>query len=142
MNVDFDWARELTAVVNEVTQKEPTTISQVNSNVLPSPNQPGQFNLYTDHTFDQQHHGTRIAKSSVGEIHQSDLIGSGVGDLVRDTANQLFAKVSGTRIVRGKARRGLIFATVFVAYRMLGKTQNPNTLVRLFNISRKYALRG
>jgi hypothetical protein len=100
-----------------------------------------ETNLISDY-YGQSHHGTRISKTTTGTIRDEDLEGMGVVDQVKDIANTLFIKTVGSRIVRGNTRRGLVFGCIFVAYRMIDKTQNPNVLLKLFDIPRKHALKG
>jgi hypothetical protein len=61
---------------------------------------------------------------------------------VINLADKLYAGVTKEDIKRGNLRKGIIFACVFHAYHKLNKPQTPDTLQKVFNISRKNISKG
>lgn len=57
-------------------------------------------------------------------------------------ANHLYEEVTQKRIYRGNSRRGIIFACIFHAYKMNDLPQSCESLIQVFNIERKVALKG
>ena len=57
-------------------------------------------------------------------------------------ANQLYEEVTQKRIYRGNSRRGIIFACIFHAYKMNDLPQSCESLIQVFGIERKIALKG
>jgi transcription initiation factor TFIIIB Brf1 subunit/transcription initiation factor TFIIB len=56
--------------------------------------------------------------------------------------NSLYIQVTNDKIYRGNARKGIISACVFHAYKITGKPQIYKKIIRLFNISKKVGLKG
>ena len=50
--------------------------------------------------------------------------------------------MTGSKIFRGKSRKGIVFACVIQAYKKLNKPQNLEKIINLFNISKKRGLFG
>ena len=61
---------------------------------------------------------------------------------VINLSDKLYASVTKEDIKRGNLRKGIIFACVFHAYHKLNKPQTPDTLQKVFNISRKNISKG
>ena len=57
-------------------------------------------------------------------------------------ANSLYIQVTNDKIYRGNARKGIISACIFHAYKIVGKPQIYKKIIRLFNISKKVGLKG
>lgn len=57
-------------------------------------------------------------------------------------ANTLYEEVTQKRIYRGNSRKGIIFACIFHAYKMNALPQSCESLMQVFNIERKIALKG
>ena len=57
-------------------------------------------------------------------------------------ANSLYIQVTNEKIYRGNARKGIISACIFHAYKIIGKPQIYKKIIRLFNISKKVGLKG
>lgn len=57
-------------------------------------------------------------------------------------ANSLYEEVTQKRIYRGNSRRGIIFACIFHAYKMNELPQSCESLIQVFKIERKVALKG
>lgn len=82
-----------------------------------------------------------IRKESEKNIYQ-DVRDMGISDKVIRVANELFTEITSDNIRRGNARRSIVFACVFQAYKILGKPQNPETLIELFHITKSAGMRG
>jgi transcription initiation factor TFIIIB Brf1 subunit/transcription initiation factor TFIIB len=57
-------------------------------------------------------------------------------------ANSLYVQVSKDRIYRGNARKGIISACIFYAFKVIGKPLIYKNIIKLFNINRKIGLKG
>lgn len=65
-----------------------------------------------------------------------------ISSKVVQIANDLFIQMVNNNIRRGSARRSIIFACVFQAYKITGNPQNSNMLMDLFRINKKAAMKG
>jgi transcription initiation factor TFIIIB Brf1 subunit/transcription initiation factor TFIIB len=57
-------------------------------------------------------------------------------------ANSIYEEVTQKKIYRGNSRRGIIFACIFHAYKMNDLPQSCESLIKVFGIERKIALKG
>lgn len=57
-------------------------------------------------------------------------------------ANTLYIQVTKEKIYRGNARKGIISACIFYAFKVIGKPQIYKKIIQLFNISKKIGLKG
>lgn len=57
-------------------------------------------------------------------------------------ANDLYEKVTKKKIYRGNTRKGIIFACIYHAFNMNGNPQSCETLLQMFDIEQKVALKG
>lgn len=57
-------------------------------------------------------------------------------------ANKLYLQVSKGQIFRGNSRKSLVFACIFHAYKMIGQPQTHESLIKVFNLTRKTGLKG
>jgi len=64
------------------------------------------------------------------------------GDTIVSLANKLYGDITAGQIKRGKSRKGLIFACVYMAYKMAGRPRPPESLIPAFSISKKDGLKG
>lgn len=64
------------------------------------------------------------------------------GDTIVSLANKLYGDITAGQIKRGKSRKGLIFACIYMAYKMAGKPRPPEALIPAFSISKKDGLKG
>lgn len=65
-----------------------------------------------------------------------------ISSKVVQIANDLFVQMINNNIRRGSARRSIIFACVFQAYKITGNPQNPHMLMELFRITKKAGMKG
>lgn len=67
----------------------------------------------------------------------------GFGELIVSQANLIYQLTSNEQIHRGDLRKGIIFASIFIAYKESGNPQSCEKLIRIFdNMDRKIALKG
>jgi len=57
-------------------------------------------------------------------------------------ANSLYVQVTNDKIFRGNARKGIISACIFHAFKIIGKPQIYKKIIQLFNITKKVGLKG
>lgn len=57
-------------------------------------------------------------------------------------ANRIYTQVSKGQIFRGNSRKSLVFACIFHAYKMIGQPQTHESLIKVFDLTRKNGLRG
>jgi transcription initiation factor TFIIIB Brf1 subunit/transcription initiation factor TFIIB len=65
-----------------------------------------------------------------------------ISDHIKDVANNIYIQCSGEKVKRGCNRRGIVFASIFHAYKLDRNPQSCESLIALFNIERKDALKG
>jgi transcription initiation factor TFIIIB Brf1 subunit/transcription initiation factor TFIIB len=63
-------------------------------------------------------------------------------DHVVQLANSLYLQVTQDKIYRGNARKGIISACIFHAFKIIGKPQIYKKIIKLFNINKKIGLKG
>ena len=64
------------------------------------------------------------------------------GDKTVHLANQIYIQVTKGQIFRGHSRRAIIFACIFHAFKLQGKAQSHDKLIKIFNLTRKVGLKG
>jgi transcription initiation factor TFIIIB Brf1 subunit/transcription initiation factor TFIIB len=63
-------------------------------------------------------------------------------DHVVHIANSIYQGVTEQKVYRGNARRAIISACIFHAYKMIGEPQIYKNLIKTFNLNRKIGLKG
>jgi|TARA_B100001059_G_scaffold236660_1_gene288770 transcription initiation factor TFIIIB Brf1 subunit/transcription initiation factor TFIIB len=71
-----------------------------------------------------------------------DVENMGFSETIVTKADELYTQVTKGQIYRGNSRKAIVFACIFHAYKMSGKHQTPDNLVKLFGLSRKNGLHG
>lgn len=71
-----------------------------------------------------------------------DVQNMGFSETIVTKADELYTQVTKGQIYRGNSRKAIVFACIFHAYKMSGKHQTPDGLVKLFGLSRKNGLKG
>jgi transcription initiation factor TFIIIB Brf1 subunit/transcription initiation factor TFIIB len=66
----------------------------------------------------------------------------GFTDKIISQANTIYEQVTNNKIFRGNTRKGIIFACIFHAYKVLNNPQSCEQLIEIFEINRKIALKG
>jgi transcription initiation factor TFIIIB Brf1 subunit/transcription initiation factor TFIIB len=61
---------------------------------------------------------------------------------ITQIANSLYIQVTNEKIYRGNARKGIISACIFHAFKIIGKPQIYKKIIKLFNIPKKIGLKG
>jgi len=72
----------------------------------------------------------------------SDVQHMNISQHVKDLANKIYKDVCGIKVHRGAYRRAIVFASVFHAYKLTENPQSCESLIQIFNIQRKDALKG
>tara|TARA_Y100000389_G_scaffold150211_1_gene149735 strand:+ start:720 stop:1541 length:822 start_codon:yes stop_codon:yes gene_type:complete len=83
----------------------------------------------------------QIRKSEERNINK-DVENMGFSETIVSKADKLYSDVTKGQIFRGNSRKAIVFACIFHAYKMSGKHQTPDNLVKLFGLSRKNGLKG
>ena len=71
-----------------------------------------------------------------------DVENMGFSDKIVALANQIYIQVTKGKIFRGKSRKSIIFASVYHSYKINGKPQPHENLIKIFKLDRKSALNG
>jgi transcription initiation factor TFIIIB Brf1 subunit/transcription initiation factor TFIIB len=71
-----------------------------------------------------------------------DVENMGFSETIISKADELYSQVTKGQIYRGNSRKAIVFACIFHSYKVVGKHQTPENLIRLFNINRKNGLKG
>lgn len=71
-----------------------------------------------------------------------DVESYGFSDTIVAKADELYTQVTKGQIYRGNSRKAVIFACIFHAYKLAGKHQTPENLIKLFGLDRKNGLKG
>lgn len=82
-----------------------------------------------------------IRKTKEKTIYQ-DVQHLNISDHIKDMANDIYIQSSGNKVHRGSNRRGIVFASIFHAYKLDKNPQSCESLIKIFNIDRKDALKG
>lgn len=71
-----------------------------------------------------------------------DVENMGFSEKIISEANKIYFQVTKGQIFRGNSRKSLIFATIFHAHKVAGRALSHDTLINIFNLSRKAGLKG
>ena len=71
-----------------------------------------------------------------------DVENMGFGDKIVALANQIYTQVTKGQIFRGNSRKAIIFGSIFHSFKLSGKPQSHEKLIRVFELSRKIGLKG
>lgn len=71
-----------------------------------------------------------------------DVENLGFSEKIIAKANKIYAQVTHGQIFRGNSRKAVIFACIFHAYKISGKPQSHERLMKIFNLNRRIGLRG
>lgn len=66
----------------------------------------------------------------------------GFSDKIISNANMIYEQVTHHRIFRGNTRKGIIFACIFHAHKLIDNPHSCESLIDIFQINRKIALKG
>ena len=83
----------------------------------------------------------QIRKSTERNIRK-DVENMGFSEKIINSADTLYTEVTKGQIYRGNSRKAIIFACIFHSYKMCGKHQTPENLIKLFGLNRKNGLKG
>jgi transcription initiation factor TFIIIB Brf1 subunit/transcription initiation factor TFIIB len=71
-----------------------------------------------------------------------DVENMGFSDKIVAAANTIYCDTTNGQIFRGNTRKAIIFAAIFYAYKLDGKPQPHEKLIKIFLLTRKVALSG
>jgi transcription initiation factor TFIIIB Brf1 subunit/transcription initiation factor TFIIB len=71
-----------------------------------------------------------------------DVENMGFSEKIISIANQLYIQVTKGQIFRGNSRKAIVFACVFHSFKLQGKPQTHENLIKIFGLSRKTSLKG
>jgi transcription initiation factor TFIIIB Brf1 subunit/transcription initiation factor TFIIB len=83
----------------------------------------------------------QIRKNEERSIYK-DVESLGFSETIVSKANKIYSQVTQGKIFRGNSRKAIVFACIFHAYKMGGKPQSHEKLIKIFNLSRKSGLKG
>jgi transcription initiation factor TFIIIB Brf1 subunit/transcription initiation factor TFIIB len=66
----------------------------------------------------------------------------GFSEKIVSLANQIYIQVTKGQIYRGNSRKAIIFACIFHSFKIQGKVQSHESLIKIFKLDRKNALKG
>ena len=71
-----------------------------------------------------------------------DVENMGFGEKIVSLANQIYIQVTKGQIFRGNSRKAIVFACIFLSFKIQGKAQTHENLIKIFDLSRKISLKG
>ena len=71
-----------------------------------------------------------------------DVENMGFGEKIVSLANQIYIQVTKGQIFRGNSRKAIVFACIFHSFKIQGKAQTHENLIKIFDLSRKISLKG
>jgi transcription initiation factor TFIIIB Brf1 subunit/transcription initiation factor TFIIB len=71
-----------------------------------------------------------------------DVENLGFSESIIAKANKIYAQVTQGQIFRGNSRKAIVFACIFHSYKISGKPQSHERLMKIFNLNRRIGLRG
>ena len=71
-----------------------------------------------------------------------DVENMGFSETIITKADELYNEVTKGQIYRGNSRKAIVFACIFHSYKISGKHQTPENLIKLFGLNRKNGLKG
>lgn len=83
-------------------------------------------------------HSRKIEEKNISK----DVENMGFSDPIIIKAEQIYLEVTKGEIYRGQSRKAIVFACIFLAYKLSGNYQSPESLIKLFGLSRKNGLKG
>lgn len=83
----------------------------------------------------------QVRKSEERTIYK-DVENMGFSEKITTAANQIYSEVTKGQIFRGNSRKAIVFACVFQAYKLSGKPQPHERLIKIFDLNRKSGLKG
>jgi transcription initiation factor TFIIIB Brf1 subunit/transcription initiation factor TFIIB len=83
----------------------------------------------------------QIRKSEDRNIYK-DVESMSFSEKIVSSANKIYCDTTKGQIFRGNSRKAIIFACIFHAYKLAGKPQPHEKLIRIFSLNRKTGLKG
>ena len=83
-------------------------------------------------------HARKVEEKTISK----DVAGMNFSDKIVSKANDIYMECTKGQIYRGGSRKAIIFACIFHAYKIMGNHQTPDSLIRVFGLTRKAGLKG
>jgi transcription initiation factor TFIIIB Brf1 subunit/transcription initiation factor TFIIB len=83
-------------------------------------------------------HSRKVEEKTISK----DVENMGFSEPIIIKAEQIYLEVTKGEIYRGQSRKAIVFACIFFSYKLSGNYQPPESLIKLFGLSRKNALKG
>ena len=83
-------------------------------------------------------HARKIDDKSI----YKDVENMGFSDKIVALANQLYMEVTKGQIFRGNSRKALVFSCIFHSFKIQGKPQSHDKLIKIFDLNKKSGLKG
>ncbi len=71
-----------------------------------------------------------------------DVENMGFSDKIVTLANKIYLQVTKGQILRGNSRKAVIFSCIFHAFKIMGKPQSHEKLMKIFELNKKASLKG
>lgn len=71
-----------------------------------------------------------------------DVENMGFSEKIVSLANQIYIQVTKGQIFRGNSRKAIVFACVYQSFKIHGKPQSHENLIKIFDINKKTSLKG
>ena len=71
-----------------------------------------------------------------------DVENMGFSDKITSLANKIYLQVTKGQILRGNSRKAVIFSCIFHAFKIMGKPQSHEKLMKIFELNKKASLKG
>ena len=98
---------------------------------------------YYGHADSKHSDPTRVQIRKIEERNiVKDVENMGFSETIIVKADELYSQVTKGQIYRGNSRKAIVFACIFHAYKLAGKHQTPENLIKLFGLNRKNGLKG
>jgi transcription initiation factor TFIIIB Brf1 subunit/transcription initiation factor TFIIB len=82
-----------------------------------------------------------IRKQTVKNVFQ-DMNYMDIDEQIKMIANDIYSEVCLNKVHRGFFRKGIILAAIIIAHNKLNRQQNPEELIKKFNVPKKNVLKG
>lgn len=102
-----------------------------------------RFYGYSDNRTINPNRCQQIRKNSTISIFKDiDNLGIKISHKILNIANQIYINCTNGKIKRGNSRKGIVSACIYHAYKKCNISITPETLIKIFNISKRECLSG
>ena len=102
-----------------------------------------EWRYYGDNDTRRNSNPSRVNKRQKNERNiKKDIKEMGFPDDIIQEATKIYLECTDGQIYRGKSRKSIVFGSIYYAYKKLGKPKSHDSLIRIFDLTRKIALKG